>query len=481
LTDSIYEISAAFLRNKLEPFTAQEFQTYLKKNKIKLSLDEVATALSATDCVFPLINQQFITYAGAFTGRCFSFKPTREEVDAGAFTIGHRFIPFFDQGTHTSNAVIILNDKKVPKCPVTLSMNTTLDLFALYGEGYCIPTILDDPVCDPFSFSSVQYGLPKEVTLSGFSLEPYFQAGFEYGDRILCQIGDWDKGVVFTKIKKETHKTLKISFADVANEEWYSTFEECMLDQIELHGPASSIQKQLALLFLENQGKLCTENCGSAGDFLMHTTKLGFSAYGIESRIWRLNEDVPYIGSWNREELKAAPMPSIMLLSADHILDSYIKDMLYKGEKLDFAENLFHKVYPSVLKFEDFEAHFVMLHLEKRIDIVKKTFNRFNDFPLAKGRHSILLFFSRIMMSVAKISVAEIDLEDLPQQELITLTQMVDHTQAFLEELEMAPAMAAEEMDDMITSLNGMSDTFDMIEIPLINSLRKKGKKKKDL
>jgi len=469
---TLIEVSEIFLGSKMEPFTAQDFQSYLKKNKFKISLNEILSFLTSSEIVFPLVNERFLTYAGAFTGRWFSFKPTKEEIQGRFFIPGHRFIPFFDPTKRPYNAIVCFNNEEVEKTSGTVSMNTALDIHALYGEGYSIPILLEDPASNNIPFSSLQYGLPTTVTLTAFSLDPYIEAGLEFGDRILCRIIDWKNGIIDTKIKKEKHTSLKINFADMVQQDWYSDFEEGLLNKIDRHGPGRSIQQQLALLFLEDQGKLCTENCGSCEEFLQHTTKIGFSTYGIESRIWKIHENVPFVGPWNREAVNQLPFPILAQLSDETVLTCYIKDMIYKKESLDSAENLFKKVYPPMLTFTDMEKEFVMLHLEKRIDIVKKTFNRFNDFPFGGGRHEIICFFNRIMTLIARITTSNVPMEDLPQQDLVMLSQIADHVNGFLEELEGAPAQAEIELDDILASLRGMSDVFDGIEDEVIAAIK---------
>ena len=60
---------------------------------------------------------------------------------------------------------------------------------------------------------------------------------------------------------------------DLEREEWYSNFEKGLINGFETNGPVSSIEQQLAFLFLENQQELCIKNCGSAEEFLKHTKK----------------------------------------------------------------------------------------------------------------------------------------------------------------------------------------------------------------
>ncbi|MCF0241970.1 MAG: hypothetical protein HUK25_04990 [Treponema sp.] len=465
-----------FSRTCLEPFTADDFRSYLKTKKIRLSKSEAYDILTTLDDVFALVDQKFITRAGAFTDRWFSFKPTREEVEAGAFVPGHRFMPFLDPTIYPRNATIIAGGDTIDSVPVKISTNTLMDIHAFLGEGYVIPYILTDPACDSIALSSVQYGLPTNLTVTGFSLESFFQQGFEFGDRILCRITDWAHSIIEAYIVKGK-KSLKMTREDMEMEEWYSHFEEAFLEKFEKHGPCRSIETQLSLLFLEEQRVLCNENCGSAEEFLMHTSQIGFQTYGIESRIWRKNEEIPYIGNWNREFLTTTPLPQIALLSSDSVITAYIKNSMSKTGKIEDAETLYRQIFPENLSMNEFEEKFIMLHLKKRIDIVKSSYSRFTDFPLIKLRRSVLFLFNRIINLVCEVNKVNC-IEDFPQQDIIVITQILEHTVNMLDEIEEEPSRAAIDAEDMMTSLDGMTDTFEAVEVPVMQAVKNVSKKK---
>lgn len=469
--NTVTEKIKEFFRTHLGPFTAKDFQQFLKKNKVKITQEEAAEFLHTADYIFPLVGGNFITYATAFTGRWFSFKPTEEEVNKGAFIIGHRFMPFYDPGSKPYFATLVLGDNVVPSTDVELTMNSAMDLFALFGEGYTLPSILDDPACDRISYTEARYGLPTKTSLTGFSLEPYFQQGFEYGDRILCRILDWDQCIVETKIKKEKHRTLKFSLDDIEQSEWYSQFEDLMLKQIEKNGPCASIERQLATLMLEEQQILCNENCGSIEEFLTHCSKIDISPYGLETRIWYSKEEVPFIGNWNREIIRTNPYEPLAILSSEIVINSYIKDMLSRNKECNPSE-LFKEIYPASMNFTDFEENFVLLHLKKRIDIVESEYNRFIDHPIAKIRRSVLVLFKKVMTLVNSLSSFGVQLEEFPQSELVVLSQLVDHCATYLGEFENIPSQIEGDLDDMNTSLTCLAETFEAIEDTLKSAAR---------
>ena len=118
-----------------------------------------------------------------------------------------------------------------------------------------------------------------------------------------------------------------------------------------------------------------------------------------------------------------------------------------------------------------------MLHLKKRIDIVKSSYSRFTDFPLIKLRRSVLFLFNRIINLVCEVNKVNC-IEDFPQQDIIVITQILEHTVNMLDEIEEEPSRAAIDAEDMMTSLDGMTDTFEAVEVPVMQAVKNVSKKK---
>ena len=70
-----------YLTEQLDVFTSDDFYKYLKSQGAKITKADVKEYLHVSEYVFPLVNNEFVTKAGVFTGRWFSFKPSREEVE----------------------------------------------------------------------------------------------------------------------------------------------------------------------------------------------------------------------------------------------------------------------------------------------------------------------------------------------------------------------------------------------------------------
>ena len=352
-------------------------------------------------------------------------------------------------------------------------MNLALDTFALFGEGYVLPYIFNDHSNKKIPLSSVQYGMPNEIELTAWPLSKITGGkAIKYGDRILGRVVDWAADIVELMVLP-ANASDELTADDLEREEWYQNFEKGLIDSFETSGPVASIEQQLAFLFLENQQELCIKNCGSAEEFLKHTKKIGFSPYGVESRIWYANKPVPYIGNWNKNASTESLFTNMTMIFSPQIIDSYIKNLLFEqrehNSKKTIAE-LITDIFPPTLKMTTQEHKLVLLNIEKRSDILNKVYNQFVDYKLAPVRKRILDLFSQVSYLLCAIGCSGLSLQDFPQQELVILVQLFSHV-ARIVEMENDYLKDIFPMDDVVLSLDGMEETFDEIGEILKSSL----------
>lgn len=468
------EIIDNFFLTCQQIFTLDYFYKTIKSKGVKITKDYAKGVLEMSDMVFELVNDEYITRSGAFLGRWFSFKPSAEEIKKGYIILGHRCMPFVnpevspDQLNVTDGKNII-----VPKA-VSFSMNLALDTFAFFGEGYVLPYIFNDHSNKSIPLSSVQYGMPAEIDLTAWPLSkiPGGKA-IKLGDRIICRVVDWEYNVVELSVLPGDSSS-EISGDDIAREEWYADFEKGLIENFEASGPASSIEQQLAFMYLENLNQLCTRNCGSAEEFLKHTKKIGFSPYGVESRIWYANTNVPYVGSWNKNNSSDLLFTNMSMIFSPSVIDAYIKTYIFdKREKKSrkTIEELVDEIFPSTLKMSAQERKLILLNIEKRHDILIKVYNQFEDYKLAPLRQRVLELFSQVSDLLCSIGCSGLKLDDFPQQELVILVQLFSHIAKIIEEMENEFLKEVFPYDDIKLSLDGMEETFEDIGAFLYNTL----------
>jgi len=471
------EIVAQYLREQESVFKVEDFQKFLKDNGVKTTKRELEDILHVSDYVFPLVDKQYVTRAGAFTGRWFSFKPSKEEVEKGYFIIGHRTMPFNNPEISPDNVHIYVRGNEIQSEAAVFSMNLALDTFALFGEGYVIPFVFNDKNNTSLKITSVQYSMPVEITLTAWPLKDVTgNTPFKYGDRIVCRVTNWAEGMVEVFHLQNELNGMVISESAIQREEWYVKFEEGLRVGFDKHGSSSSIEQQLAYLFLENQEQLCMKSCGSCEEFMAHTNKISIVPYGVESRIWNANSTVPYSGPWNYKENDDLIMTEVAMTFTPQVIDAYLENNIYEeicGKEVEPIEKLVEKMFPQNIGLSSSERKLVLLNIEKRRDILKKNYNRFSDFSIAAIRKRALELFTQISNLLCAIGCSGIRTEVFPQQELVILTQLYTHTVKLLEELENVFMRPQFPVDDVNLSMDGMYETFEDIGVTLKNCLER--------
>lgn len=474
---NVSQIVNEYLFSQDDVFTADDFYHYLKSKGVKTTKNEVVGLLHTSNLVFPLINKEYITRAGVFEGRWFSFLPSKEEISKGHILIGHRCMPFINPEVSPDSISVMRGDKLVRSESSVFSMNLAMDTFALFGEGYVIPFIINDPANKKVSLSSVQYSMPSEIELTSWPLEEIAEHNeIKYGDRIICRVIDWANNVVEMGVLQERSSELVVSPVSMMREQWYSDFEEGLLRSFDKNGPGDSIEDQLSLLYLENQEELCTKFCGSAEEFLKHTTKIGFSSYGVETRIWRTGEDVPYVGKWNQSIPDEMMLSELTTTFTPPVLDAYLEDFIYQNQtskKKLTLEKLADIMFPQGLHLTADERRHILLNIEKRHDIIKENYNSFSDYGVAPTRKRILELFTHINELVCDIAGSNVSVTDFPQQELVILSQLFTHVARLLEDVENLVLREQFPVDDVSLSLDGMEETFEDIVYTLKSTLEK--------
>ena len=467
-----------YLTEQLDVFSADEFYRYLKSQNVKISKADSKEILQLSEYVFSLVDNEFVTKAGVFTRRWFSFKPSREEVEKGYILLGHRCMPFVNPEVPPDNIGVMSEGFMVDSEAQVFSMNLAMDTFALYGEGYVLPYIFNDKNNKTLALSSVQYSMPQEITLTCWPINKIKGSeGFKYGDRILCRVLSWSDSVVEMMVQDSGMSEFVISDEAVQREEWYTHFENGLIESFDRHGPASSIEEQLSFLFLENQEELCIRACGSTEEFLAHTTKIGFEPYGVETRIWRKGEQVPYSGKWNTLGYDRGMLLTDMALTlTPRVIDAILEDRIYdkkrgKAKEAEGFEDVIKKIFPNMGMISSSERRLVLLNIEKRNDILEKAYNQFSDSPIAQMRKRILSLFTRVSELFCDIGGSGIAAEDFPQQELVILSQLYSHVVRLLEEVENVYLRPQFPIEDVSLSLEGMEETFEDISGTLFSAL----------
>jgi hypothetical protein len=445
----------------------------LVKIGIRASRRECEEYLQTNSCVFSLPEGLFITRAGAFTNKYFSFKPGRKEVEQNAFAAGGRCMPFVDPEVLPSTLVFSYKGETLPKVKVEFDSGTAADMFALYGEEFASQYIAADPANEEIDLAMQDFDLPPKVRLTANSLEPLVKyCGFRYGDRILCRVVDWDTGLIDVTPVKRDDNPMQIRADDLERQNWYDVLEASLLEGFARIGPCSSIEEQLARLFIQQGRMLCTPECGSVEEYLQQSRKIAYEPFGVETRLWLSGEDVPAVGKWNElSDGEASDGAEARLLNdlavPDYILDACIANQLF--DKRYEPEEIIPVLLPDAVQLTPEEHKYFLLHIDTRHDILKRSYNWFADFAIGEIRRKALALYKEASTLIFEIDRSATNLERYPQQELVILSQIFSHVMRILEMVQLNPNAALEDMDEIQLSLEGMECNFDGISSDLLD------------
>ncbi len=466
---SLQEIMTQFLRTYPSPFTAKDVVKLLANFKIRASVEEVTEFLDMDMRVFPLEKNFYLTHAGAFTGKFFSFLPTEEEVRQGVLVPGDRCMPFVDSEILSCAINFeynghILEDKIFHTTAIGAE-----DLFIFYGTEYASQYIAADPVNNGLRLAETDFELPPQVSLTGKSMERIFHDfDFHYGDRILCRVRDWDKGIVeiFPIVSRKKNR-LEMSSGDFFRQKWKEELEKSLLLSFNRMGPCSCIEEQLANVFYEFSNTLCVENCSSIHEFIDSSKKVGLEYFGVETRLWYRGQDVPAVGEWNKNDYGNGSDCGIPIFALpEYVIDCCIKDQLFK-QKLDVS-SVMKTLLPKSMDVTPEERQVFALQIMHRNDILRKHYNYFADFSIGSLRHRALELYSAVGSLVYDVDLAGDDMEQFPQQELVTLSQLYTHISRILEMLSDSAHCEGEDTDAIQVSLEGMENNFEDIRMQLV-------------
>ena len=470
---SIENFLTNFLRTYPMPFSAKELLAMLCGLGHKISLAELMDFLDDDVRAFALQKKMYITRAGAFMNQIFSFVPTQREVEQKVFVPGDRCMPFVDLDVLSYSLSFEFLGKELPKKIFSTDCNTARELFCLYGDEFSAQYISSDPACRDLRIAENDFELPLKLNLTGISLEPIFeQVDFRYGDRILCRVYDWDKGIIEI-IPVLTHKLnpFQISSEDMERHKWYEALESALLESFDRMGPCASIEEQLANVFYEHRKELCVPDCGSVHEFLDISKKVGLELFGVETRLWFKGQSVPAVGKWNEDlyEDDRRAMPFFAL--PDFVIDSYLKDQMY--EKKDDLNEVIERILPKEIPLSKEEKKSLSLQIQQRNAILRKKYNWFADFANGSLRHRALKLFTDVGSLMYEMDCDNKELDQLPQQELVTLSQLYTHVSRILEILSDDTDCGDEEVCAMELSLEGMEMNFEDIRPLLLAALEK--------
>ena len=471
-----------YISSQRTAFTVADVLKFLQHLAPKVDFSDyvfqINDIISMNPNILEVDDDAYISREALFLYKYFSIVPDRFEVQNSVLIPGCRCIPFANPDFFPSDYTFMYNGKKLPQKVVTLQTNDLLVYYKFFGEVFIPHYLSYDKANSNYDFVTNNYELPGKLSVTAIDMSAvYKQSGFENGCRLLFKLTNWRSPVfeVEPLIEKKENPFV-CSPADEKRKEWQKKIEESLLNVFNIIGPASSIEEQIAYAFLYGGDCIFQRDCSSFWEYFSISQKVELRDYGVETRLWRKNEEISLFDKWIPPEAKEnladaeLPMLSAFMNFSQNFIDVFILDSLYKKESN--CASIIKKLFPPETKLSTKDRLFCLLHLEKRRAIIARNYNWFADFETGKLRSDLLDLYMALFAYIDELDSLGSQ-GQLPQQPLLILSQLFGHVARMLESLVFPVSLSDKDFSGMKLSLEGMQFTFEELQEELTAPIRK--------
>ncbi len=469
----------AFLRKNYGEFSVQSINRHLRLLSIDFYDFDILSYVRSHPLVFTIGENTFITRASVFTDAYFSIKPSKIEISQGLLIPGHRCMPFVDPDIYPHEITFVYNSCSLQKKVVQLPLNDIIESSFLFGEEYIPQLFAADPANASHDFIKNDYTLPNIVDCTTIDMrDVYEQLHFQYGDRLLAKVIDWNAGVIELEYQQSQKASpFEITEEDESRDQWFNILDEALLHSISLNGPLAGIEEQLSYTFYANTSSLCTKFCCSIEEYMNLDRSISIEYYGVESRLWKKGEEIPAIGTWNEnlketDDLMNTLYEEIGIPIPFYMLDAYIFDALFHNEK--GVMGIYNKMIPEKNALYEEQSKVFINLIQERYEKLEKKYNRFLDFETGEVRSRSLELYSALVSLICELDTCGLPASSLPQQQLVIVSQLFSHTTKFIEAFMTEVHLSKDDITMISSSLDGMTESFDDVSSELTLAMGKK-------
>ena len=398
------------------------------------------------------------------------------EIENGYLILGHRAMPFVDPEILPNEFHLFFCGDLIQKKVVEVNTTDILPLYSFFGDEYVPQIIAQDNANYMLDLTQTDFMLPSKVNLTVFDFSEFYKKSkFKLGDRVIALVSDWDKGFInVAPFCKRSKTPFEQSSVDNKREHWEEDFEKLFSATLESFGPCSSIEEQLVFAYITDIERFCVPHCSSVQEVFEKSGKFEFTSYGVETRIWLKGKEIPAIGNtmidfspvdeisntFVKEDSKTTSIfDKYRLIVPDWVVDGFIYDYLFYKET--DLETIIEKIVPDSIVLEESEFNTIMLHLKKKFAIIRKDYNWFADYQVARYRHEALKLYSKLVSVFHEIEFYKIDINELDQQHLVILTQLSGHISSMIYSFLKDDGLLESDLSTFDMTLEGMNFNFE--------------------
>jgi hypothetical protein len=240
--------------------------------------------------------------------------------------------------------------------------------------------------------------------------------------------------------------------------------EEALLSSFTLNGPCASIDEQLAFVFFLAQEDLFVKDAGTVAEFLKWSKKVAPEYYGVETRLWFAEGEIPAQKQWNVVMINTADtlfddsLVHLGLPLTSSVVESYILDALYRKETdIDLVMGRLIPIrHPSAA----FCVPVITRGVHQKFRAAVASYNWFADHDKAILRNRYVSLHEGIARFIFSLAVSGIGPELIPDQGAVILSQLLSHTVTALENLDFPNEKTGVDLEALWESIEGVEDNF---------------------
>lgn len=453
-----------FLQGTVEPFYLIGLLRYLGESTSPSSCDDLAdylvfNQLAYAETAADESEETWVSRAGLFTGKSVAVKPANFEIAAGILIPGSRLVPFANSTLLPHELTFTCDGKKLEPVRVDVTPDEAYPLYSLFGEEY-VPQFLSlDNEENAAIFAADDYCEPLSFPLTAVNLrDVYWGASFAAGDCLMARCVDWKKGVFDLSVRHES------DVDSAVRGRWMSALEDALVSSFPTNGPCASIDEQLSFAFFLAQEDLFVKDAGTVMEFMKWTKKVSPEYYGVETRLWYAEGEIPSQKQWNLVMIDA---PSTLfddslvhmgLPLSSAVVDSYVLDALFRKETGPDA--LLERLIPVRHPSAPFCVPVIARSVQQRFKAAASSYNWFADHEKAVLRNRYVALHEGIARFLFSLSSSRIGPDLIPDQGSVILGQLLTHAVTALENLDNPKAKAGFEAESLWESIEGVEENF---------------------
>ena len=456
-----------FLENVSESFKLDEILSYIRvidSRRINWLAGEVESFINYRNLAFPVGNKRWVSRRAFFGQLPFVISPTRLELVNGILIPGHRCVPFANSNLLPQKYSFSWQGQSIGFTTTEGNPNEFYPYYSIFGEEYAPQYVARDNEENEEAFNNDPYDDPAEVSIRSLDMRNiYREISFVPGDRFLVHTVDWKEG----KFKLEKIGADEWAKADL--DAWALAAENGFTASFTKLGPGSCTEEQIAYAYWYGDARMRSVPAYALEAFLYEKTdRIDIGSYGIETRFWYAGREIPDHKGLDTGNIRPdkTPIEEIFyrwkLPISEYVIQSYIRDFLYRGEK--DVKQILERLVPVSVELDKQDHEFLLDYINSVLEEYREFYSPFADETIGSIRLRAAEIHTAVIDLAMQLQKGEIDISWLPRHTFIILSQILYHTAGVMEDLDSDEAPQEAEIAVIDGSLDSMIETYEDIK-----------------